>query len=138
MASSEDSGELLHNAAIHQGLYCLRRQTTFNTIFSEIITLDPSIQVNSIDHPAFSYVVCSFMENNIGLKRAILMFQTMVLLVVYNNNSKAIMVIRTAVSIPLQNTIFKLLLIGKTFRDRFHTLASNVISCHIYWVTCIL
>ena len=66
------------------------------------------------------------------------MFQTMVLLLVHNINNKAIMVIRTAISIPSQNTTFKLLLIGKTFRDRFHTLASNVISCQIYRVTCIL
>ena len=36
-----------------------------NTVFSEIIICDPSIY--TMDYPDF--ILCSFMENSIGLKR---------------------------------------------------------------------
>ena len=59
-----------HNVAFHQGLHCLLRQNHIfkesNTIFLEEITAcDPSIY--TIDHPDF--IVCSYMENFIGLLR---------------------------------------------------------------------
>ena len=45
LANSEDPDEMLHNAALHQGLYCLVRQNWFSEkeiqFYLEIITCDP-------------------------------------------------------------------------------------------------
>ena len=57
---------MLHNATFHQGLHCLLKQ--FDLQRKEYIfgnyNLDPSIY--TMDHTDF--IVCSFMENSIGLK----------------------------------------------------------------------
>ena len=53
--NSTDPAEMLHNAAFHQGLYCLLRynQSSEKRIqyFLEIITCDPSSY--TLDHPHF-------------------------------------------------------------------------------------
>ena len=53
----------------HQGLHCLLRQNLSSKkeiqYFLEIITCEPSIY--TMDHPDF--IVCSFLENSISLKR---------------------------------------------------------------------
>ena len=68
---SKDPDEKPHNAAFRQGLHCLLRQNRSKekkyNIFLEIITCDPSIFTMS--HPDF--IVCSFKERSIGLKRII-------------------------------------------------------------------
>ena len=65
LANSVDPDEMPHNAAFHQGLDCLLRQNRSSEIcFLKIITCDLSIY--TMDHPDF--IVCSFMENSIGLK----------------------------------------------------------------------
>ena len=58
--NSEDPDEMSHNAAFHQGLHCLLRQTkTFSVkeiqYFLEIITCGPSIYIYiyTMDHPEF-------------------------------------------------------------------------------------
>ena len=62
---------MLLNTAFQQGLQCLLRQyrsaekELILNIFLKIITCDPSIY--TMDHPDF--IVCSFMENSIGVKR---------------------------------------------------------------------
>ena len=50
LANGEDSDEIPHNAAFHQGLhYLLRQKRSRNTFYLEIVTLDPSIY--TMDHP---------------------------------------------------------------------------------------
>ena len=52
LADSDEPDEMLHNAALHQGLHCLLRQSIFgerNTIFLEMIACDPL--VDTMDHP---------------------------------------------------------------------------------------
>ena len=59
LANSEDSDEMLHNAAFYQGLHCL--------LFRERIC-DTSTYTKV--YPGFLYIyTCSFMDNSIGLKR---------------------------------------------------------------------
>ena len=74
LANSEDPDKMPHDAAFHQGLLCLPRKKLIfrerNTIFWEIIICDPSIY--TMDHPIF--IVCSFMENSIGLKKITVSF----------------------------------------------------------------
>ena len=65
MANSEDPNEMPHNAAFHQGLHCLLRQNLSSENLLKIIACDPSIYTK--DHP--DPIVCSFMENSIGLER---------------------------------------------------------------------
>ena len=53
--SEDDSDEMPHNAAFHQGLHCLRRLSQSSEkemhFFLEIITCDPSIY--TMDYPGF-------------------------------------------------------------------------------------
>ena len=63
---------IMHYVAFHQSLHCLLRQIDlqrkkYNNFGGGggIITCCPSIY--TMDHPDF--IVCSFMENSIGLKR---------------------------------------------------------------------
>ena len=69
MVNSEDPDEMPQNAAFHQGLHCLLRQNPSSErkiqYFQEIITYDPLVY--TMEHPDF--IVCSFLENSIGLKR---------------------------------------------------------------------
>ena len=69
MASNEDPDEMPHIAAFHQGLDCLTRQNRSSEVeihyCFEIITCDPLLY--TMDNPDF--IVCSFMENSIDLKR---------------------------------------------------------------------
>ena len=71
LANNENPDEMPHNAAFHQGLHCLLRQKQSSEkeilahCFFEITTCDPSIY--TMDHT--DYVVGSFMEISIGLKR---------------------------------------------------------------------
>ena len=69
LVNSEDPDDMLHNLAFHQGLHYLLRKIRSTEkekqYFGEIIICDPSIY--TMDHPAF--IVCSFMENSIGVKR---------------------------------------------------------------------
>ena len=71
LANSEDPDEMLHNLAFHVGQHCLLRQNQSSEkkykMFLEIITYDPSIYIYIMDH--LDIIVCSFMENIIGLKR---------------------------------------------------------------------
>ena len=68
-ANSEDPDKMLHNATFYQGLHSLLLKTESifreRNIFLEIIPCGPSIY--RMDHPGF--IVCSFMENSIGLKK---------------------------------------------------------------------
>ena len=67
LANSEEPDEMPHNVAFHLGLHYLPRQNQSlekEICFLEIITSDPSIY--TMDHP--DVIVCSFMENSIGLK----------------------------------------------------------------------
>ena len=67
-ANSVDPDEMPHNATFHQVLHCslsLNRSTKKYTIFLEIITCDHSKY--TMEHPDF--VLCSFMEKYIGLKK---------------------------------------------------------------------
>ena len=63
-ANSEDPDEMPHYAAIHLGLHCLLKQNQ-SSKKNAITTCNPSIY--TMVHPDF--IVCSFMENSIGLKR---------------------------------------------------------------------
>ena len=58
-----------HNAAFHQGLHCLLRGNQSlekeKQYFLKIIATDPLLY--TMDHPDF--IVCSFMEISISLKR---------------------------------------------------------------------
>ena len=53
LANSEDRDEMLHDAAIHQGLHCLLNENRSSgkeiRYLFEIITCDPSIFI--MDHP---------------------------------------------------------------------------------------
>ena len=69
LSNSEDPDEMLHNAAFHLGLHYLVRQSQSSKkemqYFLAVIIYDPSVYIK--DHPDF--VVCSFMEFSICLKR---------------------------------------------------------------------
>ena len=69
MVNSEDPDKMPHMVAFHQGLHSLIRQKQSSEkeiqYFLEMITCDPSIY--TMDHTDF--IVCSFMENFIGLRR---------------------------------------------------------------------
>ena len=69
LENSEDPDEMPQYAAFHQGLHCLLRQNQSSEknkqYLLEIMTCDPSVY--TMDHPDF--IICSFMENSIGLKR---------------------------------------------------------------------
>ena len=68
LANSEDPDEVPHNWAFHKGLHGLQCKNNLqrkNIIFLEIITCNPSIY--TMVHPIC--IVCSFVENSIGLKR---------------------------------------------------------------------
>ena len=58
-----------YHAAVHQSLHCLLRQNLSAVkeihYFLELITCHPSVY--TMDHPDF--IICSFTENFIGLKR---------------------------------------------------------------------
>ena len=67
-ANSNDLDKIQQEVEFHQSLHCLFRQKQFSEIdkhFFKIITCDSSIYIR--DHPGF--IVCSFTENVIGLKR---------------------------------------------------------------------
>ena len=68
-ANSEDPDEMLHNAAFHQSQHCLLRQNLSSVkeiqYVLKIITYGPSIY--RMDH--LDFIVCSFIENSIGLKK---------------------------------------------------------------------
>ena len=70
LTNNEDPDEMPHNAAFHQGLQCLLRQIQSSEkeikYTLEIITCEPSIY--TMDYPHY-FIVCSCMENSIGLKR---------------------------------------------------------------------
>ena len=69
LANSEDTDEMLHNAAFHQGLYCLQRQNLSSgkeiSYFLEIKTCDPSKY--TMDHPMLT--VSNIMGNSFGTQR---------------------------------------------------------------------
>ena len=69
LANSEDTDERPHYASFHQGLHRLQIQNGSSKkeihYILEIITGDPSIY--KMDQPDF--IICSNMENSIGLKR---------------------------------------------------------------------
>ena len=68
LANSKNPDEMPHNVAFHQCLHCLLRQIHLqrkNYIYFLIIACDHSIYI--MDHPDF--IVCSFMESSIGLRR---------------------------------------------------------------------
>ena len=68
LANSENLDEMPHNAAFHQGLHCLLRQNRSSAkeiqYCLEIITCDPSVYTMD----KHDFIVCSFMENSIGMK----------------------------------------------------------------------
>ena len=61
LANSEDSDEILFNAAFHQGLHCFIRQN--HSSEKEIMTCDPLIY--TMDHSDFIVHVSNFMGNSI-------------------------------------------------------------------------
>ena len=66
-ANSEDPEEMPHNAAFYLSLHCLLKKLDLQKEMQnilEIIPSDPSIY--TMDHTDF--IVCSFVENSIGLK----------------------------------------------------------------------
>ena len=69
LPNTEDPDEMPHNAAFHQGLHFLLRHNRSSEkkqhYFMKIVTCDPSKY--KMDHHDF--IVCSFMESSIGLKR---------------------------------------------------------------------
>ena len=68
LTNSEDSDEMPHNAAFHQGLHCLLSQNQSsekeNKAFFEIITCASLIY--TLDHPDLT--VSNFMGTSIGIK----------------------------------------------------------------------
>ena len=68
LTNNEDPDEMPHNVAFHQGLHCLLRQNQTSAkeikYILEIITCEPSIY--TMDH---YFIVCSCVENSIGLKK---------------------------------------------------------------------
>ena len=68
-ANNEDIDKMLHNVALHHGLHCLlsQKQSSEQEIefILKVITCDRSIY--TMDNPDF--IVYSFMENYIGLKK---------------------------------------------------------------------